>query len=178
MTLPELKAAFTDTMQSYIDALDRYTDEQFNAKPNEAEWSLGQMYQHLHEGNTYFFLANVKRCLEKRKGQEGGEKTDAGLNVYQYNSFPPIKVKRPAASGTPEPVAQDRETYKVLYAETLRDGLAWVEALAQDEGTYKTRHFMFGWLSAVEWFQGLEIHARHHLRQRKERESWLGIEVV
>ena len=175
MTQTELKTSFAEIMQSYIDALDRYSDEQFMAKPDEAEWSLGQMYQHLYEANTYFFLANVKRCLEKRKGQRGGEMTAAGDNVYEHNSFPPIKIKRPAAPNTPEPIAQDREIYKALYAQTLSDGLAWAEALAQDDGDYKTEHFRFGWLNGAEWLQGLEIHARHHLRQRQERETWLGV---
>ncbi len=178
MTIPELKTAFTDAMQSYLDALDRYSDEQFDAKPDEAEWSLGQMYQHLYEANTFFFLANVKRCLEKRKGQADGEKTAAGLNVYQYNSFPPIKIKRPGASNSPEPIAQQREKYKMLFARTLEEGHAWADALAGDDGTYKTQHFAFGWLSATEWFQNLEMHARHHLRQRQEREDWLGIVAV
>ncbi len=175
MTLLELKLAFTDAMQSYLDALNRYSDEQFAAKPDEAEWSLGQMYQHLYEANTFFFLANVKRCLEKRKGQDGGEKTAAGLNVYQHNSFPLIKVRRPAAPSSPEPVGQDRETYKALFAKTLQEGIAWADALAEDDGTYKTQHFAFGWLNAAEWFQNMEIHARHHLRQRQEREAWLAI---
>lgn len=174
MTVPELKTTFTDTIQSYIDALGRYSDEQFTAKPDEAEWSLGQMYQHLYEANTFFFLANVKRCLEKRKGQEGGEKTAAGLNVYQHNSFPPIKVKRPGPANSPEPVAQDRETYKNLFAQTLEEGNAWADALVDDDGIYKTQHFAFGWLNATEWLQNLEIHARHHIRQRQEREQWLG----
>ena len=175
MTAIDLKTAFDHTMRSYLDALDRYSDEQFAAKPDESEWSLGQMYQHLHEANTFFFLANVKRCLEKRKGQEGGEKTAAGLNVYQYNSFPPTRIKRPGPANSPEPVSQDRETYRKFFAKTLEEGLAWADALADDGGTYKTPHFMFGWLNATEWLQGLEIHARHHIRQRQEREQWLGI---
>ena len=175
MTAPELKAAFVATVQTYLNALDHYSDEQFAAKPDVTEWSLGQMYQHLYEANTYFFLANVKRCLEKRKGQEGGEKTAAGFNVYRYNSFPPIKVKRPAAAVSAEPVAQDREASKTLFAKTLEEGNAWADALAVDAGTYKTQHFMFGWLNAAEWLQGLEIHARHHFRQQQELEQWLGI---
>ncbi len=175
MTVPELKTAFTATMQSYLDALDRYSDEQFAAKPDEAEWSLGQMYQHLYEANAFFFLANVKRCLEKRKGQEGGEMTAAGQNVYEHNSFPPMKFKRPAAPNSAEPVAQSREAYKKLYSQTLREGLEWTDALAEDNGTYKTEYPRFGWLNAAEWLQGLEMHARHHIRQRQQREAWLGI---
>lgn len=177
MTIPELKVAYAATLQSYIDALDRYTNEQFVAKPDASEWSLGQMYQHIYEADTYFFLANVKRCLEKRKGQEGGEMTADGQKIYKYNSFPPIKVKRPASADSAEPVAQKREVYRALYAETLSNGLAYADALADDDRQYKTQHFRFGWMNATEWLQSLEIHARHHIRQRKEREVWLGISV-
>lgn len=175
MTIPELKTAYADTIQSYVNALDGYTEAQFAAKPEESEWSLAQMYQHIQEASTYFFLANVKRCLEKRKGQKGGEMTADGQNVYKYNSFPPIKVKRPAAADSAEPVAQNQEAYKVLYEEILRDGLTFADALANDDGQYKTQHFRFGWLNAAEWLQSLEIHARHHIRQREAREEWLGI---
>ncbi len=178
MTTDEMKDAFISTMQAYISALDRYTDEQFVAKPDALEWSLGQMYEHLYGANTYFFLANVKRCLEQRKGQEGGEMNANGLNIFKYNSFPPIKVKVPDAVRGPEPVARSREEYKVLFEETIQQGLALGEAAAGDPGTYKTQHPVFGWMNALEWFQGTETHARHHFRQQKEREEWLGIGVV
>jgi hypothetical protein len=175
MTIPELRLAFIAIMQHYAAALDRYTDEQFAAKPAGHEWSLGQMYEHLHNANTYFFLANAKRCLEKRKGQEGGEMTDSGRNVFQYNSFPPVKIKMPDALRGPEPVARERNAYKTLFEETLQNGLMLADALPQDDGTYKTYHAALGWLNAREWFQGGEIHARHHLRQQREREEWLGL---
>ncbi len=177
MNIDELKDAFISTLQTYISALDRYTDKQFAAKPEELEWSLGQMYEHLYGANTYFFLANVKRCLEQRKGQEGGEMNANGLNVFKYNSFPPIKIKVPDAVRGPEPVAKSREAYKVLFEETIQQGLVLADAAADDPGTYKTQHPVFGWMNAIQWFQGTETHARHHLRQQKEREEWLGIAV-
>lgn len=173
-----MKQAFATTMQGFISALDRYTDEQFAAKPADQEWSLGQMYEHLSGANTYFFLANTKRCLEKRKGQEGGEKTDSGLNIFKYNSFPPVKIKMPEAVRGPEPVAKDRSTYKVLFEESLKSGLQLADELPEDEGIYKTWHPVFGWLNAKEWFQACEIHVRHHQRQQKEREEWLEIATV
>lgn len=178
MTSDELKNAFSNTLRSYVSALDRYTEEQFTAKPEELEWSLGQMYEHLYVANTYLFLANVKRCLEQRKGQEGGEMNAIGQNVFKYNSLPPIKVKVPDAVRGPEPVAQSREAYKGLFEETLQNGLILADAAAQDQGTYKTQHPVFGWMNALEWFQSTETHARHHFRQQKEREEWLGIGVA
>jgi hypothetical protein len=178
MTIDEMKEAFTSTMQAYLSALDRYTDEQFVAKPHELEWSLGQMYEHLYGANTYFFLANMKRCLEQRKGQEGGEMNATGQNIFKHNSFPPIKVKVPDAVRGPEPEAKSKEAYKALFEETLHNGLILADAAANDPGTYKTYHPVFGWMNALQWFQGTETHARHHFRQQKEREEWLGIARV
>lgn len=177
MTSNELKNAFSRTLRAYILALDRYTDEQFMAKPAELEWSLGQMYEHLYIANTYLFLTNVKRCLEQRKGQEGGEMNANGQNVFKYNSLPPIKIKVPDAVRGTEPVAKSREDYKVLFERTVQEGMALADAAANDPGTYKTQHPAFGWLNALEWFQSTETHARHHFRQQKEREEWLGIGV-
>ena len=178
MNTDELKSAFSSTLRAYISALDRYTDEQFMAKPADTEWSLGQMYEHLYGANTYFFLANVKRCLERRKGQEGGDMNASGLNVFKYNSFPPIKVKVPDAVRGPEPVARSKESYKALFEEIIQQGLPLADAAVADPGTYKTLHPIFGWMNAREWFQGIETHARHHFRQQKEREEWLGIGVI
>jgi hypothetical protein len=175
MTIPEIKTAYAATVQHYLSALDRYTDEQFSAQPADREWSLGQMYEHLYTSTTYFFLANTKRCLEKRKGQEGGEMTDGGRNIFKHNSFPPVKIKMPEVLRGPEPVAKDRATYKALFEEILKGGLQLADALPQDDGTYKTYHPVFGWLNAREWFQAGEIHARHHYRQQQEREEWLGV---
>jgi hypothetical protein len=175
MTITEMKEAFTTVQNAYILALDRYTDEQFGAQPSEMEWSLGQMYEHLYGANIYFFLANVTRCLERRKGQEGGEMTDTGRSIFSYNSFPPIKIKVPEAVKGPEPVARDRAAYRILFSESLMKGLALADALAQSESNYKTLHPVFGYLNAWEWFQACEIHARHHLRQQQEREEWLGL---
>ncbi len=87
MTTQELQQAYTDTIQGYLAALDRYTDDQFAAKPTDHEWSLGQMYEHLYVSTTYFFLANTKRCLEKRKGQEGGRKERKGVEYSKVQQF-------------------------------------------------------------------------------------------
>lgn len=175
MTPTEIKENYTATMQHYLWALDQYTDEQFAAKPSEHEWSLGQIYEHLFTANTYFFQANVKRCLEQRKGQEGGDMNDNGRNIFKYNSFPPIKVKIPAALRGPEPVARTREAYRSMFQESLQNGLALADAIREDSGVYKTLNPTFGWLNAEEWFRVGEMHARHHLSQQKEREEWLEI---
>jgi len=159
------------TLTGYRTALDRYSDEQFFHKPAADVWSLGQLYEHLAVSSTYYFLANIKRCLEQRKGQEGGAMNANAEQVYANNGFPPIKIKVPQEIRGPEPVAQSREAYKVLFSQLLHDAAAFVEPVAQDAGQYKTLHPPFGYLNAAEWFRLLEMHTRHHLRQQKELEA-------
>ncbi|GAB2794960.1 DinB family protein [Rhabdobacter roseus] len=171
----DIQTDLISPLMHYHYSLDRYSDEQFAAKPSEEAWSLGQMYEHLYVATTFFFMANVKRCLEKRKGQEGGEMNDSGRKVLQYNSFPPIKLKVPEALQGPEPVARSRAEYRPLWEVMVRQ----VEVLAQEVGTdpglYKTPNPTFGWLNAEEWLRVCGMHTRHHLRQQQEREAWLGL---
>ena len=173
MTLPTIQRSFGSSVNGYITALDRYTDEQFAAKPSPEAWSLAQMYEHLYLATTYFFLANAKRCTEKRKGQIGGEPNELGRTLFQYNSFPPVKLRPPDSLRTPEPVGRSRDEYQTLFAQLVSSSDALLEAIAADDGTYKTLQPTFGWLSAREWYHVGEMHLRHHHRQQQELEAWL-----
>jgi hypothetical protein len=37
----------------------------------------------------------------------------------------------------------------------------------------KAKHGGFGWLNAREWLDLVEMHSRHHLRQKEELERYL-----
>lgn len=175
MTAQEINTAFHQTMKPYLDALDTYTDEQFAHKEAEDIWSLGQLYEHLVMAANFYFLANTVRCLDKRKGQEGGEINAYGENLYSYNSFPPIKVKVPGSENAPQPEAKEKESYVGSFTKMLADVDALTEGVAADEGIYKTKSMAFGWLNAIQWYQMLEMHHRHHHRQQKELEGFAGV---
>jgi hypothetical protein len=175
MTAQEINAALHKTMEPYLEALGTYTDEQFAHKEADDIWSLGQMYEHMVVATNFFFLANIVRCLDKRKGQEGGEMNANGDNVYSYNSFPPIKVKVPGSENAPQPEAKEKGSYVGSFSKILADLDALAERIAEDEGTYKTLHPPFGWLNAIQWYQMLEMHHRHHHRQKAELEGFAGV---
>lgn len=158
-------------VNQYINSLDDYSDEQFFFKSNDETWSLGQMYEHLTVSSQFFFLANCVRCLEKRKGQEGGEKNEFGEKLFIKGSFPPVKLKIPDAIRGPEPVAKTREEYKSILKKILTDSQNLIEAVSNDDGSYKALQVAMGWLDAKEWYYLHEMHYRHHLRQKTELES-------
>ena len=168
MTAAEVYKNLETVVNQYISSLDEYADEQFFFKKDEETWSLGQMYEHLTLSSNFFFLANCVRCLEHRKGQEGGEKNEFGEKLFIKGSFPPIKIKIPEVLRGPEPVAKACHEYRSILEKILLDSKNLIEAVCNDDGAYKALQPAMGWLNAKEWFYLHEMHYRHHLRQKAE----------
>lgn len=175
MIVQKINNAIHATVEPYLFAIDSYSNEQFTHKESEEIWSLGQLYEHIILSSNYFFLANILRCVEKRKGQEGGDKNAYGDNAFQHNGLRPQKFKVPEVGPTTDLVAQSKENYDALLQKVLKDTDDLLPVLTSAGATYKTMHFAFGWLNAPEWYQMLEMHLRHHHRQQKELEGFAGI---
>ena len=158
-------------VNQYIRSLDEYSDEEFFFKKDGETWSLGQMYEHLTVSSNFFFLANCVRCIEKRKGQEGGEKSHFGEQQFKYGGFPPVKLKIPEVIRGAEPVVKPKEVYHQILEKILIDSKNLIEAVSNDDGLYKAIQPAMGWLNAQEWFYLHEMHYRHHLRQKTELEN-------
>ena len=155
----------------YRNGLLEYSDEDFFYKSSPETWSLAQMYEHVCLSGKKFFLANTKRCMEQRNGQLGGEKNAAGENVFKYGGFPPMKFKVPAGLNALEIVGRDKSAYISEIEAIIISAKLMIEPINQDPGEYKTLHPVLGWLNAAEWYQNLEMHTRHHLRQKEELEN-------
>jgi len=166
-TLIELEKAFG----VLNNGIQRLSEEQFAFISNPEKWSLAQMYEHICESSKKFFLANIKRCLDKRTGQIGGEKTAAGEWVMNNNGFPNKKVKMPEEFGVVIYKGKAKNEYLLEIEEILKSAKDLVELINQDAGDYKSKHPVFGFLNAQEWFRNLEMHTRHHLIQMAELET-------
>lgn len=153
------------------EGINRLTEEQFAYVSNPEKWSLAQMYEHICESSKKFFLANIKRCFDQRSGQIGGEKTLAGEWVMNNNGFPNKKVKMPEEFGVVIYKGKPKNDYLLEIEEILAASKDLVELINQDAGDYKSKHPVFGFLNAQEWFRNLEMHTRHHLIQMAELEA-------
>lgn len=172
MNTTEIYLKIEEVFADYSESLEKYSLTQFDFKAGEETWSLAQMYEHVCVTSKKFFLANTKRCLDNRNGQEGGEKNSAGENVFKYGGFPPkMKFKMPAAVAEIPIYGQSIEHYKIEIQEILSSAKLFMDAVEADLGTYKTQHPVLGMLNAKEWFQSLEMHSRHHLNQKVELEA-------
>jgi len=70
-------------------------------------------------------------------------------------------------------MAKSRESYGVALNQLLVDARSLGEEIATDTAAYKTNHVILGMLTATEWYQLMEMHFRHHLRQKEELEHFL-----
>ena len=55
---------FEATVGRYLVDLENLDMEQLHAKPNEEEWSIGQVYMHLIQSAHFMHLRNVDQCLK------------------------------------------------------------------------------------------------------------------
>lgn len=171
MTPDEILLKTEALFDIYRNSLLEYAEKDFSFKASPETWSLAQMYEHVCVSARKFFLANTKRCLEQRNGQVGGEKNAAGENVFKYGGFPPMKFKVPEALNAEGLLGREKSAYLLEIEEILESARLMIKPLESDSGEYKTLHPVLGWLNAIEWFQNLEMHTRHHLRQKTELEN-------
>ncbi|WP_168118624.1 DinB family protein [Paenibacillus sp. HB172176] len=163
----EALQAFETVVERYSIELESFDMERLMKKPNEEDWSIGQMYMHLIQSAQFLHLHNVDQCLA---GSEvtvdaAEEKTERGKGAFELGSFPPVRIRVPAS---PQYTPKQPESKK-----QLTDGfLRVVERMKRTEAAVskvpvsrKMVHPGFGALNAQEWFLLIEMHYRHHLSQ-------------
>jgi hypothetical protein len=174
METQAMLARFNGTVDVWEAALENYSEEQLRQRPDAESWSMGQVYAHLVEGTLWFHLKQVETCLTRSDHADAG-KTFPGRMAYWLGAFPPIRIKVPASPEytprQPESKARVRERLAVLRREMAQTAAR----LTSNPGGGKTRHPAFGYLGAREWFQLIDMHFRHHLRQKKRIEKSLRV---
>ncbi len=173
MSTTEIFAKMSQIAEIYVTELDHYTEEQFNHKTSEDQWSLAQMYEHICMASM-LFKRNVEKCLAREKGSYEGEKNKNGLAIYEMGGFPAMKI-RPPQEWQSSPVGKPKGEYAEIFKKILTDYHSLIEKVEKDDQTYKVLHPALGYLTAKEWFAMNEFHSRHHLRQKKELDHNLGL---
>ncbi|MGH7600757.1 MAG: DinB family protein [bacterium] len=164
---------FEKTARIWLIALNDYTDEQFARKPSETQWSIGQVYYHLVVRTENFHLRACQKCLENRAEVTEGGKTLAGKIVFLLGSFPPVKIHVPPppeyTPKQPQSRAEMREGLLKLI-ETMRTLAPQIDHASPVQ---KWKHPALGMLNANEWYRLIEMHFRHHLRQKARLDKFL-----
>ncbi len=173
----KLYSKFEAITNRYIQALDNYTMEELLRQPAEHSWSLGQVYIHIATANKYFLGKNAEACA---KGEDvltnGKGKNKWGWLVFTLGMFPPMKVKMPKkATGGTEPIQPESKEQIVLKLQENLELFKRIEELVVNAPKNNKKKYPFlGYLNAKEWYSIAIFHMKHHLRQQKNLDKFLG----
>ncbi|WP_396128004.1 DinB family protein [Exiguobacterium mexicanum] len=151
--------------------LDGYTERQLHYKRAADIWSIGQMYDHIIVVAEEY-ADEIERCLASHEEQPL-EKTEFGERLFQAGGFTAMKIRLPDEMNQPPNNTDRRETLE-RRIDDLSTRLMRLEPLVRSANPdVKARHGGFGWLNAQEWYDLIEMHTRHHLRQQADLERYL-----
>lgn len=166
-------SSFRSTAAPWQAALDAYSDEHFGTVPAPGQWSIGQVYAHLVGGTRRYHLERIDTCLGG--GEGSGGKTMPGRIVFLLGSFPPVRVRVPPSPRYTPVQPAGRNAVRADLQQLIEVIARLAERLSNGRGSGKARHAALGMLDAWEWYQLIEMHFRHHLRQKARLDSFLGV---
>ncbi|MFS0837411.1 DinB family protein [Paenibacillus sp. 1P03SA] len=164
---------FEQLAETYIQELDNYSLEELTRKPEEDQWSLGQMYVHLINSALYRHLPNMEACRTSSVTEEAAEKTERGVEAYARGSYPPIRIQVPPSKEYTPLQPESKEQLADGLREVIRAMRVIQPVLADIPAANTVAHPGFGGLNAVEWFALVEMHYRHHLLQKERLDAFL-----
>ncbi|MNW50277.1 DinB superfamily protein [compost metagenome] len=158
-------------IEQYQSSLKEYTLEQLRYKSEENVWSVGQMFHHVI-GVAEEYLGYIRACASATGGEQPGSKSADGTRVFEEKMWPNVRVKlEEPVNATRNPESKDE--LAAGYEHILKNLKDWAARVQEVHPAYKVQHGWFGWLNALEWFELVGMHSRHHLRQKAELDQRL-----
>lgn len=159
-----------DTINTWLEELNRYSFAQLVAKPTLKNWSMGQLYMHLIDATGYF-IRQAEICLSSTE-HAAEEASAAARKMFAEDAFPDKLIEGPPSNKhTPQP--ESRELI-IGQLDQLKKQLANIAPRFQaDAGTGKTKHPGLHYFTAGEWLQFANMHMQHHFRQKKRIDAFL-----
>ncbi|MGE6228475.1 DinB family protein [Paenibacillus chitinolyticus] len=164
---------FEQVAETYMEELEQYSLEELIRKPDEDQWSLGQMYVHLIRSVLYRHLPIMEACRTSSGTEEAAGKTESGVEAYARGSYPPIRIQIPPSKEYTPLQPESKDELVSGLRDVIRAMRAIEPTLADIPAANTVTHPGFGELNAVEWFALVEMHYRHHLRQKERLDAFL-----
>ncbi len=164
--------AFLSVFATWQDALYTYTESQLKEKTSPEGWTLGQVYNHLINSALFFHLKQVELCCAGNENQHARKNFKGFLSFHFLNGFPPIKIKvPPSETYTPMQPESKQEIQEKM--NLVKEKMAATLVLFETNKKGKTAHPAFAFLNAEAWYKIIEMHWRHHLRQKESMDGLL-----
>lgn len=155
---------FNETISRWISYLHDYTIEMLHQQPQSGGWSLGQVYIHIID-DTAYQLQQMKDALLQDKNHQEDMHPNA-REMFSNNAFPDIRIEGPA-TGTSIPQPESIATLLQALTEIKDEVNNLHHTHDLSAATGKSLHPGLLFFTALEWLQFMEMHMRHHFRQKK-----------
>ncbi|HTH57081.1 MAG TPA: DinB family protein [Cyclobacteriaceae bacterium] len=162
---------FNNTIDTWINDLERYTLDELCARSDPQGWSLGQVYMHLIE-ETKYYMEQMESCL-KYNENAFEQMDDRGKVMFANNSFPDRRFKGDPfiSEKVPQPASKSQLQKDMFQLKVEVNEIG--NKVVSSDTIGKTPHPGHGYFSAREWLQYAEMHMRHHLKQKSRLEGLL-----
>ena len=154
------------TLAGWRRRIDAFEDRAFQLRPASDSWCAGQVAHHVALASDYL-LDNALACA-RGEGERGRWAALPAL-MFAVGSFPPIRIRLGEVPPDVEPIRKpdpvDREWARRLLERVEERMRGAADAVAEARPDLRREHFTAGWFNGHQWFQSVEMHARHHLRQ-------------
>jgi len=166
-------AAFKKRSKKWHEDLLNYSPESLYYKPSSDQWSLAELYDHIIRVAKTYQLPNFHKCIENDT-KKGKPKNSIAYLIFNLNIIPSRSIKMESfpskivSNFTPTIV--ERNELENNFGEFILEILSQELLVKQSNRSIKHHHPFFGMINAVEWFSLIEIHMRHHERQKKRLE--------
>lgn len=166
----KLISAFQNSIDLWLDQLEKYTYSELIQNPGAESWSLGQVYMHLIE-ETDFYLQQITACICYSRFSNK-KRTTAASALFENNEFPEDRIAGdPRHINIPQPESKNKLQDALLQ---LKSNIIMVASqITMEARQGKMKHPGFGYFTAAEWLQYAEIHLRHHLKQKHRIDEFL-----
>ncbi|MFI5196039.1 MAG: DinB family protein [Chitinophagales bacterium] len=172
MTPQDINNNFQKTITIWKNLVDNYTDTEFATKPDENDWSIGQVCRHLINNCNNFAFSNIEKCISGSENVQE-QKTEMGEKALAANELPDIQIKVPPSLQRTPIQPESKQVVKNDF-KLLEDRFRNVaNEVSKSANNGKTKHPLLGFLNGREWLQLVDIHFRHHLRQKERIDIFL-----
>lgn len=165
MNLVKERFAIDAALDNYRAQLDVIPDDLFQTTPPGGGWSFAEVYSHILSATLGSSIA-LEKCASGTCPPTDDGPTFLGRLMMFTGSFPPVKVKVPAAVAAKMPVNKlSKEEVKNLLIKCRKridDTVSLVKDASPDS---RYKHPRLGMLNAKQWLKFIRIHLQHHLKQ-------------
>lgn len=171
MEINEIKKSFDQTIDTWKKATEEYTEQLFESKPSEGVWSIGQVCEHLTDSTKRVFVV-IDKCLSGNSN-ENEQKTAPGESAIKTNVLTNIKVQNPAHKENPPLQPENQSAVREAFEEVRQQFIIVAEKVKTSKATGKENHPVLGYMNAHEWLHTIDMHWRHHLKQKESIDIFL-----